>query len=252
MQKNSLNTVLFVTEEENSVILTSLLSNFNCIEVSASFKSSYELIEYMNQHKTSILFIDLENLDQIRFIQKPTFIIGIGHCSISKRLKKYLDLGVFDFVLTPIKEINVTNTIGKILNIYGTYNYMNEYATPQVEENSIAYISADKSCTTKDYMFLKDNNGLFKLIFKDISFIKLYSKLSEIHFENGTIKFVKSTLKYFQNELPSEKFQKINHNVIVNLDKITGTKDKDKITIRDNVFKVTRSFKKNIKTFLQK
>ena len=146
----------------------------------------------------------------------------------------------------------MTNIIGKILNIYGTYHYLNEDSTTKVEENSIAYVTADKNSFTKDYMFLKDNKGLlFKLCFNDILFIKLYSKLVELHFDNSTTKFVKTTLKYFQTQLPTEKFQKVNQNIIVNLEKISGTKDRDKIVVRDNIFKVTRSFMKNIKTFLK-
>jgi len=249
-----LNCCIFVASETSSNSLTELLSVFKTLKVTACIKNQSEALELLNKKKIDILFIDVDYADFLQLVHKPTFVIGICDQKRSKHLIKYLRQGFFDFLVTPIEKDELYNVVGKALNTYGTYNFIYREKALEANENEILYNKSllEKTLFTKDSMFLNGQrkSDSLRISFDDVLYLKLDQGNIILFFENGTTKQLRTTLKYFQKKLPHEKFQKINRNYIVNVDKISRITNNDEVWIGTKVMKVSRSFKKTMKTAL--
>lgn len=252
--EKSLNCCLVINSDDNIRTLTDLLSVFKTLKVIACIKKQSEALELLNKKKIDILFIDVDYADFLQLVHKPTFIIGICDQKGSKHLIKYLRQGFFDFLFSPIVKEDLYHVIGKALNTYGTYNFLSREKALEVNENEILYNKAllEKTLFTKDSMFLNGQrkSDSLRISFDDVLYLKLDRGNIILYFENGTTKQLHTTLKYFQKKLPKEKFQKINRNIIVNVDKVTRITKNDELLVGTVSLKVSRSFKKTLKTVL--
>lgn len=248
MTDNSIICNVFIHSEEQQNVLTDLLSNFNSIKLTACFHQPSEALECLNKNRPTIIFMDVEDANFLKCIQHPPFIVGLCEKKHFRNLKKYLSLGFFDFLVNPIMPEDFHNIMGKILNTYNPTNRRkNDYYTIAAEDTPL-YNSKllEKALFTKESIFLNGNRKKesMRILFDNVEFLDTKENEVSIHFENGSTKKMKTSLRYFQEKLPKEKFQKINKNTIINLDKVAKVMKKDRVLINNNVFKVSRSFKK--------
>ncbi len=249
-----INCCVFIEPDDCANSLTDLLSVFKTLKVAACIKNQSEALELLNKRKIDILFINVDYADFLQLVHKPTFIIGICDQKHSKHLIKYLRQGFFDFLLSPIQKEELYNVVGKALNTYGTYNFLCREKALEANENEILYNKTllEKTLFTKDSMFLNGprKSDSLRISFDDVLYLKLEQGNTILYFENGTTKQLHTTLKYFQKKLPSEKFQKINRNIIVNIDKVSRISKNEEVWIGTQPLKVSRSFKKTLKAVL--
>ena len=254
MMEKFINCCVFIESDVCSNALTDLLSVFKTLKVIACIKNQSEALELLNKKKIDLLFIDVAYADFLQLVHKPTFIIGIFDQKRSKHLIKYLRQGFFDFLLSPIEKEELYNVVGKALNTYGTYNFLYPEKALEANENEILYNKTllEKTLFTKDSMFLNGprKSDSLRISFDDVLYLKLEQGNIILFFENGTTKQIHSTLKYFQKKLPSDKFQKINRNYIVNIDKVSRVTKKEELWVGTQSLKVSRSFKKTLKMVL--
>jgi DNA-binding LytR/AlgR family response regulator len=134
--------------------------------------------------------------------------------------------------------------MGKIMNIYGTYNKIDQQVFKRVEENITAYNATDSSSKS---VFIRGtrNEESIRIVFDKVLYIKKIGNQICVYFDDGFRKYFKSNLKLIQTKFPKTKFQKINRSVIVNMDKVTGV-NKNRVLVADNsTFTLTRSFRKS-------
>ncbi len=248
MTENSIICNVFIKSEEQQQVLTNLLSSYRSIRLTACFHQPSEAVECLNKRKTTIIFMDIEDANFLKCVQHPPFIVGLCEKKHFRNLKKYLSLGFFDFLTNPITPEDFHNIMGKILNTYIPSNQQKTEYSDIAAEDEPLYNSKllEKALFTKESIFLNGNRKKesMRILFDDVEFLDSNKNQVIIHFENGSTKTMKTSLKYFQEKLPKEKFQKINKNTIINLDKIVKIIKKDKVLIKNNIFKVSRSFKK--------
>ena len=246
---------IFLKSIEQNEILSDLLSGFKILKLCSNFQNRTEVLEDFVKSRPSILFMDVDEIDVLSAIYKPMFIVGICNKKQSKSLKKYLDGGFFDFLVMPIQKKDFMPVIAKILNFYGEVISSQKPFYSEAAENPITYNNRilEKASFTKDYIFLEGNRKreALRICFDDVKYIALNHAESVFFFENGNRKTVKTTLKYLQDKLPSDKFQKINRSIIVNIDKISKYMKNDKILIGDEVMVVSRNFKRELKQKLK-
>ena len=245
---------VFSKSDEDLRCLTDLLSMFTSIKVVSCLQNSSEALEQLNKKKIDLLFLDVELADFLQLIHKPTFVVGLCDRKKAKNLIKYLRQGFFDFLLCGVGKLDLFSVIGKVLNTYGICNYLLRDKSLEAGESEVLYNKTllDKSLFTKESMFLngKKRSDSLRISFDEILYLELIPGNIVLHFENGTTKQMQTTLKYFQKKLPKEKFQKINRNIIVNIDKVTRISNSDEIWIGTQSMKVSRSFKKPLKALL--
>lgn len=228
-------------------ILHEILSDFGLITVISIIKTPFEAIEVLNNLKTEILFIDTTYCYVLQNMTKPPFTIGVGADDNHKIISDLLAQGIFDIIFLPIDEKRVINVLGKIMNIHCFYIQNND-SFYVAEENKITYNTAqiNDSISNKEYMFIQGNkkNGSVKIFFKEILFINNVGNEIRLNFENGTVKYVRTSLTNFLKKLPENKFLRINRSIIINIDKVMMV-NKKKVSIGNENFIVSRSFYKN-------
>lgn len=240
-------------DDESANHLSNLLSKFNCINQANRLTDAFAATEYLNNNKTTVLFIESELTDILQSVQKPPFIIAICGHSSAKKMKNYLFHGINDFLFLPITEKNVRAIIGKILNICNNYGNTSQ-ELPVAAEPAATYNMQQlaKSVFTNKSMFFNGGRKTesIRILFNDVLYIKSNGKQLEIFYENGVQKFINTSLQKFYVKLPKDKFQKINRCVIVNIDKVTKIIKQNKIIIGTECFTITRSFIKQFKHLL--
>ncbi len=251
MSKLPIKCSLFVLKEEEQSQLQTILSEFYSFNVDKILHSSSEALEYLNQNRPPILFLDLEMFNILKFVHKPPFVVGVGSINGYKKLKDCLELGFSDFIFTPIEKSNVQNVMGKFLNFHGFL-----YSVPEnhsiASEDRIQYNQTEVSFqTNKDFIFIRDKkNGYCRVFCDEILYAQSVGNEMRVMKENGSVVYDKKNLKNFVRQLPSNKFLKINRSTVINTSKVNRI-DKKNVTINNTVFRVTRSFYKSFTKYFK-
>ena len=245
MSKLPIKCSMFVLKEEEQSQLQNFLSEFYSFNVDKVLHSSSEALEYLNQNRPPILFLDLEMFDLLKVVQKPPYVVGVGFINGYKKMKDFLELGFSDFIFTPIEKSNVQNVMGKFLNIHGYMLSVPENRT-LASEDCIQYNQTDVSFqTNKDFIFIRDKkNGYCRVFCDEILYAQSVGNEMRVVKENGSVVYDKKNLKNFVRQLPGNSFLKINRSTVINTNKVNRI-DKKNVTINNMVFRVTRSFYKS-------
>ena len=203
-------------------------------------------IEYLNNHRPTIFFVDMIFADILHDVRKPPFIVGLCDKINTKRVKQYLKMGFFEIFYSPYSERELNSIMGKILNIYSAYNKVDHRILQKVEEESLSY-NADEHLAKSVFILGTRNEESIRIVFDKVLYIKKIGNQVCVYFEDGDKKYFRSNLKMFQSKFPKSRFQKINRSVVVNLDKVSGVM-KNRVLIAGNAnFELSRSFKKAFK-----
>ncbi len=201
-------------------------------------KNNMELIEKLHRMPTDILFISTANRGMLSMVNQPPFVILVDDISTKKEV---IDSQLyFDRLTYPINEQKLCNVLGKIFRIASTYKASLVETNAMASEKESAYQTGDTSCN-EEYMFLTQGKRSFKIIHKEVLFIRNNGNSLEIRKENGESLFYHSPLKKMLTFLPDSIYTRINKSVIVNYTKIASFKNQ-KVYIRDEVFHVTRTY----------
>ncbi len=243
--------VVILCEDESKVdLLTSLLSKYYSLEIAFVCHHSAEAIEYLNKHHPTILFMDTDAEDVLFDIKKPPFIVGLCDSVNTKKVKHLLKVGFLEIFYAPFSEKDLNSIMGKILNIYGTYNTVDQRTMQRIEEENLSY-NANQPVTKSTFIMGTRNEESIRIVFDNVLYLKKVGNQVCVYFEDGERKYFRSNLKMFASKFPKSMFQKINRSVVVNMNKVSGV-IKDRILISENVsFELSRSFKKQFKKVLQ-
>lgn len=251
MNNPSIEVVILSDDETKVSKIKSLLSRYYSVNIASVCRCSAEAILYLNNHRSTIFFLDLGFSDVLHDIRKPPFIVGLCDAVNTKRVKMFLKMGFFEVFYSPYTENELNSIMGKILNIYGTYNKVDQRVLRKVEEETMAY-NADNPNQKSVFIMGTRNEESIRVVFDNVLYLKKVGNLICVFFEDGSKKYFRSNLKMFRSKFPKSKFLKINRSVVVNKDKVTGV-IKNRVMISNNgVFELSRSFKKSFKEALSK
>jgi len=239
--------VVILSDEESKVTrLKDLLSKFYSLSIVQVCQHPAEAIEYLNNHRPTIFFLDMSFADILHDVRKPPFIVGLCDAINTKRVKQYLKMGFFEIFYSPYEEKELNSIMGKILNIYSTYNKVDQRILQKVSEDSLSY-HADEHLLKSVFILGTRNEESTRIIFDKVLYIKKIGNQVCVCFEDGSKKYFRSNLKMFMSKFPKSIFQKINRSIVVNMDKVTGL-IKNRVLIANNAsFELSRSFKKPFK-----
>ena len=239
--------VVILSKEESKVTaLRDLLSNFYSLDIALVCHHAAEAIEYLNNHRPTIFFVDIGFADILHDVRKPPFIVGLCDNIKTKRVKQYLKMGFFEIFYSPYTEKDLNSIMGKILNIYSVYNKVDQRILRKVEEDRMMY-GADDRLAKSVFILGTRNEESIRIVFDKVLYIKKIGNQVCVYFEDGSKKFFRSNLKMFQSKFPKSRFQKINRSVVVNMEKVTGVL-KNRVLIANNAnFELSRSFKKSFR-----
>lgn len=239
--------VVILSDKEAKVeLLKGLLSKYYSMNIAYVCHHTAEAINYLNNHTPMIFFLDMGFSEVLQDIRKPPFIVGLCDMVHTKKVKQFLKMGFFEVFYAPYTENELNSIMGKILNIYGTYNKLDQQMIQRVEEANMIYNPEEKS-QKSIFIIGTRNEESVRIVFDNVLYFKKVGNQVCVYFENGFRKYFRSNLKMFHAKFPKNKFLKINRSVVVNMDKVSGV-IKNRILLDDNAtFELSRSFKKSFK-----
>ena len=239
--------VVILSDEESKVaLLRDLLSNFYSLKIALVCHHPAEAIEYLNNHRPTIFFVDMSFADILHDVRKPPFIVGLCDAINTKRVKQFLKMGFFEIFYAPYTERDLNSIMGKVLNIYSTYNKIDHRILKRVEEDRLSYNANDYAMKSV-FILGTRNEESTRIVFDKVLYVRKVGNQVCVCYEDGSRKYFHSNLKMFISKFPRSRFQKINRSVVVNMDKVTGVM-KNRVIIANNAnFEVSRSFKKSFR-----
>ena len=177
------------------------INNFSNIKILEQFDDSIKALEYIQQNKPDIIFLDI-NMPKLDGIALGKIISHFPKHSLVIFITAHKDYAVdafeiqaYDYILKPFSEERIVNTLKKI-----------EKCT-------------DKKCINNKITLWKDNKMMVRRII-DISYCEARERETLVYI-CGMQYNVNCSISEFYSKLPKELFFRSHRSYIINTDKIT-------------------------------
>ncbi|MEQ9063165.1 MAG: LytTR family DNA-binding domain-containing protein [Vicingaceae bacterium] len=175
------------------------------IEVSGA----QEAIEYLNENKVDLLFLDIqmpgktgfELLEELDRIPKVIFVTAFNEHAI-----KAFEYNALDYLLKPVEEKRFAEAMSKIIN--------DTTVVAAKEEIS-------DRLGTNDRVFVKDGDKCWFVQLRDIVMFESEGNYVKVYFE-GHKPLILRSLNNLEKKLNQRKFFRANRKFIINLDWVEG------------------------------
>jgi DNA-binding LytR/AlgR family response regulator len=195
------------------------------LKLEATFESCTNAVPFILQHRDLLVFLDIQmkEMTGIQMLEslplKPIVILTTAHSEFA--LKGY-ELNVVDYLLKPYSFERFSQAVFKV---------------------STKQISAAKEDSTSEYVFVKSDYRIVKVLLDDILFIEGMRDYWCLVTINGKIL---ASLTYPELEvlLPEHQFVRVHRSFIVNLKHIESI-ERHRIKIRGKLLPISDSCKEN-------
>lgn len=177
------------------------------IDMLGTFTKSTEAIQFLNEHKIELLFLDINmpsvsGIDLYRSLkQKPKVIFTTAH---SEYAVEGFNLNAVDYLLKPFTYKRFTQSVEKYHVIAGEKELNNQ----------------------DDFITIRADYSLIKVLFNDILMIESLDNYIKIHLQNEKPLLARITLKNILTLLPDDKFIRIHRSYIVPVKNIKSIRNK--------------------------
>ena len=186
------------------------------------FNNAMDAIGYLKKNSVDLIFLDIrmKKLSGIQFLEslqcKPKVIITSAYDEYA--LKGY-ELDVADYLLKPFTFERFLKSVDKV------YNQLNEAV----------------NCTYSDYIFVKTEYRIEKIVIRDILYIQGMKDYLQIHTTDRNIMTLQ-TFKNLSEILPFTDFQRVHNSYIVSISKIENI-ERNRIRIGKDLIPISDSYK---------
>jgi DNA-binding LytR/AlgR family response regulator len=201
-------------------------------------QSGFEAIEYLSNHEVDLLFVDinmpdLNGLDFVRALtQKPKIIFTTAY---SEYAIEGFQVDALDYLLKPISYTVFLKAANKA-KIWFDLNRKH----------------ADVVQTTNDYIFVKSEYKLMRILLNEIKYIESSNEYIQIHLINDDAVTSLIRLKVIEEQLPKDKFLRVHRSFIVNLDRVKVI-ERNRIIFDHNIYiPVGEQYKETFQAFVDK
>lgn len=214
------------------LVIEKLVKKYPVLNLVATFDDAISGVEFLRQHHTDLLFIDINmpdvsGIDLVRSLaEKPMIIFITAHKDFA--IESY-ELDALDYLLKPVSEERFDKAISKAIEFY-TY----KHTKPESE----------------DVLFVRAEYQLVKIKLSDIEYIESMEDYCRIHVINGKATMTLMTLKTLAEKLSLSKFRRIHRSYIVSLDKIKSVVNK-KVKLTSVELPVSNSYISSITEWMK-
>lgn len=184
-------------------VIKNYIARIKGLEITASFNSALDSLEFFQQNKVDLLFLDINMpvLDGYSFIKslnnRPQVIITTAH---EEYAVKGYELEILDYLVKPIPFPRFLKAVNKAL----------------LQRRSVVQNTAYK----KEHIFVKvDSKKLKKIFIDDILLVESLKDYIKIITNSGNY-IVHQSLTGITNDLPSHSFLRIHRSYTVAVNKI--------------------------------
>ena len=186
------------------------------LNLMALFDKGVDAVNFLKQHRVDVVFLDIQmnDLSGIDLLEtmsnKPLIVFTTAYEDYA--VQGY-ELNITDYLLKPISFKRFLKTVDKVVDII------------QLRADRHPETRPSESVPENDYIFVKVNSKMQKLLFEDIHYIEAMKDYVRIRTTGGRI-LVLSNIKSFMEKLPANRFLRIHKSYAIALDKIDSLKQK--------------------------
>ena len=194
------------------------------------FDNAIDAIGYLKQNSVDLIFLDIrmKRLSGIQFLEsiqvKPKVIITTAYDEYA--LKGY-ELDITDYLLKPFTFERFLKSIDKV------YGQLKEHQSHQ----------------TTDFIFVKTEYRMEKIILKDVLYIQGMKDYLQIHLVDKKIMTLQ-TFKKLLEILPSNDFQRVHNSYIVSVSNIENI-ERNRIRMGKDLIPISDTYKDKFYSILK-
>ncbi len=211
-------------------ILEEYIARVNSVELLQSFKNPLEAEEFLKKNKVDILFLDIQmphitGIDLLKKMSSPPLIIFTT--ARHEFAVEAFELNVLDYLVKPISFERFEKAIFKA-------------------EQYLQLLKGEKlSSSLPDYLLIKSDYKIIKLLHDDIVMIEGLSEYVRVHTKEK--KFITlAALKDLETQLPTEKFIRIHKSYIVSQHHVQSYTSSQVVLANGLQLPVGRVYKENL------
>lgn len=211
------------------------------LSLEGKFENAIEALSYINQQEVDLIFLDIQmpdlsGMELARVLEgnqrekKPKIIFTTAYNQFAIEGYK---VDALDYLLKPFSYEEFLKASTK------AYNYFAKAQKPIVDG-------------TREYIFLKVEYQLVKVLLKDIICIEGYKDYVKVHMTDRSAPMLSLTsLKGLEDLLPGKQFMRIHRSYIINLDHIQSV-TRNTVNMGFTTIPVSENYKENFLGFINK
>jgi len=188
-------------------ILQSLCNTIDYIELEKVFTKSDEAFKYLKKYPVDLLFLDINmpSISGLDFYKKlPNKTMVIFTTAYSEFAVEGFTLSATDYLLKPISLSRFQQAAEKAFSQWKQQNQNIE----------------------QQYLFIRADYSLIKILFSDILYIEGLDDYVKIHIQNQKTVVARMTLKAMLQKLPDTEFVRVHRSFIIPLSKVEKIRNK--------------------------
>lgn len=210
-------------------IVTAHASKVPFIDLKEKFTNAFEAIEYLQQHKVDLIFLDIKmpdisGIEFLKAISKPPMVIFTT--AYSEHAVQSFELDAVDYLLKPFSLSRFLKACNKAKELFDLRN--------QVPERKA------------DFVFIKDGYEQVKVFLSEILFVEASGNYTQINLSNGKLLSSRITINELSEILPPKQFIRTHRAFIIAKDKITRF-DRSQVWIGQKTIPIGNTYLQNLK-----
>ena len=217
-------TCLIIDDEISSQkVLQHFIAETEVLDLKATCNNTSEAFKYLQLNDSvDVLFLDINmpqqsGIDFYKSLKKPPHVIFTT--AYPQYAVEGFEVNAIDYLLKPIAYERFLTAINKILSI----------------NNALP--------TEDDFIVLKENKALHKVLFKDIQYVEAYGDYVKVHTEEKMI-ITHSTFSKFIKNLPSY-FLRTHKSFSINLNRMNHLAG-NQITVDKHLIPIGQTYKQTV------
>lgn len=238
---NKINCLILDDEELARNLVENYANRLSNLNVICKCSNPIQAIQILQEHQIDLIFLDIQmpELTGIEFLNtlqhKPLVIFTTAY-------KEYalqgFDLDIIDYLLKPFRFERFIQAVNKASKI------LKKDLLPHTEEVKFKDKKEGIPINRKDYILVKSNFKVFRILYSDITHIESMKEYVAYHTKDGR-KLSLGSLKKLQEELPQDNFVRIHKSFIINSDYVKALEG-NLIHIKDYKIPIGSSYKEAV------
>ncbi|EMS34002.1 Two-component system response regulator [Mariniradius saccharolyticus AK6] len=227
-------------------LVAKFISQTSFLQLEAKFDNAIQALGYLNQNQTDLVFLDIQmpdlsGMELARILdgknsgQKPRIIFTTAYNQFAIEGYK---VDALDYLLKPFSYEEFLKASTKAYQYFEKLQKPAE-SSPDLEKNH-------------DYIFLKVEYQLVKVMVKDIAYVEAYKDYVKVHLTNKPNPLLSLTsMKAMEDMLPPQDFMRVHRSFIINLNHIDSV-SRNVVNIGDAHITVSDNYKEPFMHFLSR
>jgi two-component system, LytTR family, response regulator len=231
MINQSITTLLIDDEKPARETLASYINEYcPILEIVATCETSASAFKAIQAHQPKLLFLDIEmpgenGFELLRKIKRIDFDV-IFTTAYSGYATRAFRVSAVDYLLKPIKISELIEAVTKVETKLKNNNF--DHLATLIEQTNHQSGQPEK-------LIIPHQKGFTALNFSEIIMCKADGYCTHFYLSNKRVITSSHHLKYYEETLPNDKFMRVHHSYIINIEHIESYHSQGEIVMKDDL-----------------